>query len=226
MFSLGYRLLPYAMVLGGLAVAGVMLMTIIKGPETEPTAVDIAAVSGKSPGADWLKVTGGGLHLNETLTATKSNRSGTKVTETGYYVPLIPMKDAGPRIAAALKEETLPYPDGLVLVYFKPDEFKAIEASVTEENLGFIEREVQGLRKEVLLPSELKEHIRDEMKMSMDAVVVLGYEDEPIQRAAAIAITGAMFVVVLLGAIWVTARFRTPGDVYQHEARETATASA
>ncbi|QOV91680.1 hypothetical protein [Humisphaera borealis] len=212
MLSLGWRLLPYLMVLGGLILLLGTLPVLIGGAETTPTSVAVADVSVESPKAKWLKLTGGGLYLPGAIVDEEIKKStGARKTK-AWYVPLIPESEAVERAKSIVNGTTRPSPGKLVLVRFDPDEF--LRSYPTPENLkpGDVFRAVQveGLRSSnILFPERLKDFVRSELQLPLESVVVVKFGDKPLQRESAMTMTGVLAGLVFVGVLWIIKRFRS-----------------
>ena len=123
MFSLGWRLLPYLMTLGGLLLTLGTLPTIIGGAETASTSVPIDDVTADGPKARWLNVTGGGLYLPDAVVDEQVKKStGARKTK-AWFVPLISEVEAIERAKSLVGSTTRPAAKKLILVRFDADEF-------------------------------------------------------------------------------------------------------
>jgi hypothetical protein len=124
MFSLGWRFLPYLMVLGGLALLLSTMPTILGGAETAPTSVAVSDVSVNTPKAKWLKLTGGGLYLPDAIVDEQVKKSTGARKVKAWYVPFIPESEALERAVQMVeKSTTAPSAKKLVLVRFDADQF-------------------------------------------------------------------------------------------------------
>lgn len=213
MFSLGWRLLPYVMVVGGLFLCLATLPTIIGGGETSPTSVAVADVSTDVPKERWLKLTGGGLYLPDAVVDEQvKKRTGARKTK-AWYVPLISEAEAVERAKSLVDTTTQPAVKKLVLVRFDPDDF--LRTYPTPEQLKpddvFRPVELEGVRSSnTLFPQRLKDYVRAELKLPLEAVVVVKHGDEPLQRGPAITMAAILLGVAVLGILWIVARFRRP----------------
>lgn len=211
MYSLGLRLLPYVMVLGGSLLLLGTLPVLVGGAETSPTPVTLADVSADAPKARWLKVTGGGLYLPDAIVDEEVKKSTGARKVKAWYVPLVSEGVAVERAKSMAGGTTRPSAGRPVLVRFAPDEF--LRSYPTPDALKpsdvFRAVEVDGLRaSNLLFPQRLKDYVRSELQLPLENVVVVNFGNEPLQRGPALAMAGVLTGIILLGILWITKRFR------------------
>lgn len=212
MFSLGWRLAPYVMVLGGLLLALAMLPVLIGGAETSSTSVALSDVSVDSPKARWLMVSGGGLYLPDAIVDQQVKKSSGARKVKAWYVPLVSKGEAVERAKAMIGSTTRPSAKKLVLVRFTADEF--LRRYPTPENLKpddvYRPIDVEGTRSSnALFPDRLKDYVRAELQLPLESVVVVKFGARPLQRDAALTMVVTMASVIGLGVLWIVMRFRS-----------------
>lgn len=204
-----WKFLPYLLVVGCLLMLAVAIGVLVKGPETQPTAVDLATLTPKSPDKDWLTVTGGGLWLPDVIVETKKGKRDKEPKPARYYVPLVTEAEAIRRAADA--GDVTRRPATTVFVKFSVSAFQSrYPAFANVDTIGnvkpddvFREGEVRGTRSKLsMLGGKLKTYVTDELRLDPASVTIIDFEDRPMQASEAMGLGVASILVGLGSAFW------------------------
>lgn len=202
-----FKLLPYALVVGCLALLAYCSSVIANGAESAPTTTSIVGLSKTNPKADWLHVADGGLYLPGTVADTKKGRRSSTVTKTAYYVPLVSREDAMARVAGVASTGSPVY------VKFSRSEFEGRFPGLDENSDAepFSPFDVRGTRAgSYSLSSKFKEYLQSDLRLDPKDVTVIDFDNEPLQVGGAIVLASAAVVVTVGSIFWIKRRWRRP----------------
>jgi len=214
MIRLAWRLLPYAMVLGGGFLILGTLPAIFGQQEKEPTIVQIDQLADNTPTQRWLTIEGGGAFLPDVVIDQKINTETDVTTDKAYYVPWLSEAGAIERgFEIITPDATRSKHRHLVLVKYRPNDFKAAFPSsedLSPENLHMIQPITGTKSASVLFSSRLKDYIQSDLGLDIDQVLVLKAGAEPLQRGGAIQVAVFMLAVIAIGIFWIFKRWTRP----------------
>lgn len=205
------RLLPYALLLGGLFFLAGSLPTAISGGESTYTPASIADVTTTVPPQRWLKLTGGGLYLPGAFVEERTRKSTGKTSTRAWFVPLITEAEAKQRAAALVAGTPPPPPAKLVVIRFDPRDFQLRYPRPDDPSPEdvFKPAEIIGTRaSNLLFPPRMENFIKNELKMPLESVVVIKNGDRPLQRDDAISMATFFGACAAAGLLWIIFRWR------------------
>jgi hypothetical protein len=204
------RWLPYLLALGGVAIGVLSVPTLMTKSEAKPTAVTLQQMQSKTPDERWLRVTGGGLSMRDTLVngTTRTNKKTNAVTTRteAYFVPLISRMQAFER--GQSRSDAFAPNTKLVLVRFESNEFlkKFPNSASYTGNRAFQEMPIEGFRTRSGVPSELHGIINNDFRLPIENVTVIDANNTPPKKSDAALTILCGFAIAASGVGWLKLR--------------------
>lgn len=208
MFRLGFWLMPYALVVGGVVAAVGAGRVLVTGSEKAPTSRHISEITPTSPKAEWVKATGAGFYLAGTIEDVAVHKKTGIRTVTAYYVPILTPTEAAARtrVGGAPIPRQDPTP---VLAKLTPEQFDSMfPGHATARNPEWYRpMEVQGTRNRMpTMSRRFGDYVRGNLGVESEAVTVIDYDNKPMDRPGAFRAMVLSIGALIGGLCWMLVR--------------------